>query len=121
MSIKESLIKNYKEAGGSDPKVMESTSALVDEMNGGSSSGGILVVNLDTTTDTLDHTWQEIYDSDVAIVISVITASEGVEKSIWSIDSMKTDTKVGEYHIMLRDGGLFITNNPNGYPTRDNS
>lgn len=38
MSIKESLIKNYKKAGGSDPSVMESTSRLIE--NTGSSGGG---------------------------------------------------------------------------------
>lgn len=118
MSIKESLIKNYKEAGGSDPKVMESTSALVDEMNGGSSSGGILIVNLDTTTNTLDHTWQEIYDTDVAIVIGVTTTSSGVTKNKMPIEVMQSDEKTGEYSLGPRDTPeMFTTDNPNGYPT----
>ena len=35
---------------------------------GGGSGGGVLVCHVDTQTYALDHTWQEIYDADFAIV-----------------------------------------------------
>ena len=53
------------------------TSAKLNHMEdgiaaGGGSGGGVLVVGMDTTTFTLDKTWQEIYDAMAAGQIAVI-------------------------------------------------
>ena len=82
MSIKESLIKNYKKAGGSDPAVMESTSRLIE--NTGSGGGGeMLVVNTvyDETSESYlcDASWNDVknaFDSAAQVFLKVVSTTD---------------------------------------------
>ena len=102
----------------------ESTGDLEWETAGGS-GGGVLVV---TDTDgTLNKTWQEIVDADLAVVHIEINSEEDPPPrgSVCPVIYHEIDTKMGDYSIgvlFLEDSSLFVQNyvasSASGYPER---
>ena len=90
-----------------------------------SSGGGVLVV---TDTDgTLNKTWQEIVDADLAVVHIEINSEEDPPPrgSVCPVIYHEIDTKMGDYSIgvlFLEDSSLFVQNyaasSASGYPER---
>ena len=124
MSIKESLIKNYKKAGGSDPAVMESTSKLIE--NTGSGAGGGLVFipfhyDSSTTSFVLEMTWQEIFDG---MASGTVYAFKNLvdEYGGWSVPapyiSMVKDIYYGgDSYNLSTESNAWYTDSASGYPS----
>ena len=80
-----------------------------------SSGGGVLVVNEDTTTRTLDKTWQQIADADFAVV------KADDEDGTWTSPVQCVgfnDTDKYFVESMLSSGvSRYLCNTADGYPT----
>jgi hypothetical protein len=88
------------------------------EVGGGSGGGGVLVVNWDTQTMTLDKTWQEIYDADFAVIVGRFDTPDEISKVFPYIQEI---VGAADYYIInIADFGggavQFITDSPDGYP-----
>jgi hypothetical protein len=88
---------------------------------GGGSGGGVLVVNVDTQTMTLDKTWQEINDAQVCVLVSSMSPgmlSVAYVGEIVAVD----DYRVYFFAFSASSGGgevtqlKFSTDSPSGYP-----
>ena len=75
--------------------------AAIVENGGGGSGGGVLVVN--DVDGTLDKTWQEIYESDFAVLIY----KDSGGKETYMLGDMIADS--GEYDV-----NFISTNSPDG-------
>ena len=90
------------------------TSAKLNKIEGGISSGGVLVITADPDTDTLDHTWQDIHDAALPVMVS----SDDEEKS-WYLCSVYVEDS--EYYVAVYDfansqNWLYKTDAASGYP-----
>lgn len=104
---------------GDTGKVLTATADGAAWQSGGSSGGGVLVVNATTQdegeTYTLDQTWQAIHDADLA-VIHGLAASAG-EKSwaiVGSTDSL--DHSLLATQISMLDPYRFMASSASDYP-----
>lgn len=73
-----------------------------------------------TTIETMDKTWQEIYDA-FPNVYQLMVAENGYIK-INNVDAVGFGTVVDTTSYMARlddEGDAFVTNSANGYPTRE--
>lgn len=83
---------------------------------GGGSGGGVLVVN--EVDGSLDKTWQEIHDADIAIL--KIDSQIGYLYVVYS-DSLRSEYSVAFFTVTsggtsFDDPLIFETSTPNGYP-----
>lgn len=100
------------------------TSAKLNHMEDGiATGGGVLVVNgtIDGKTMTLDHTWQEIYDATLAIIVNDVN-NDGTAIGIEYI--MSFGSIGGTYSLTSLAVGLLGTktatytcNSADGYPS----
>lgn len=87
-------------------------------MSGGGSGGGVLVVNVTTSgnTMTLDKTWQEIHDSSVP-VFGIVRADVGDVSWLFCIDIFEGE---GDFVVTFVSGPHprdFTAASANGYPS----
>lgn len=79
--------------------------------NGGS-GGGVLVVGVDMQTFTLDKTWQEIYDANLAVMVN-----KGEDGNSWSIfQSAYIDNENYEVVVSGEVPITFRASSADGYP-----
>lgn len=91
-----------------------SAESISDETGGGGSGGGVLVVT--DTEGTLDKTWQEIADADIAVVI---VASEN-KTSHLTVYNVSESNHAVSCIIMGRSGAVervYQASSASGYPT----
>lgn len=84
--------------------------------SGGGSSGGVLVVNSDQSTQTLDRTWQEIHDADYAVLHREVVSNGEEYKEFASLSNVGYGE--GNYCVsFVGDAALeFICAAPDEYP-----
>lgn len=89
---------------------------------GGSSGGGVLVVGatFTETTMTLDKTWQEIHDADVAFVVVTDPWGNVGRKESWLVSSVVEDSD-NQYVVTVMSIGQqdmyeCVTTSKSGYP-----
>jgi len=98
----------------------EKLNKLENGVAAGGSGGGVLVVNMNSATGTLDKTWQEIFDAKIAVIIieeedafssAFVTGAfdNVVYYAVTAISSM------GEEFAYIQ----FKTDSPDGYPVID--
>ena len=92
---------------------------------GGGSGGGVLVVHADEQTMTLDKTWQEIHDADIAVVT---IENDSIATKMWydvlSVSAPSPGvTKYSVSMITYNQGTStvvsFKTDSADGYPVVD--
>lgn len=113
-------------ADGSTPEELEPTERkehwykeIIDAIaagGGGSGGGGVLVVH--DVDGTLDKTWAEIDATDVAVIVSIISAG-GVTAHLREI-VIGTVLSDGYYHVDARGEGKanYLADSADGYPVR---
>lgn len=126
MSIKESLIKNYKKAGGSDPSVMESTSRLIENTGSsgsGDGGGGIFVINTisDDNVATMDKTFAEIQTAMLSMPVVVNGSGR-----LAIVANVQDDDRYKTVHVVVPgitgntvnwSALAFTTGSASGYPS----
>ena len=78
------------------------------------SGPSILIANIDTETNTLDKTWQEIYDADICFISRII----GSNKMLVQVIGIANEDNAYIVQAFV-DGEIeiiFIASNPNDYP-----
>ena len=95
------------------------TSEKLNKLENGVAGGGVLIVNVDDNS-TFDKTWQEIYDSDFAIILSGGEYSEGGYYKGYNFVCNKYFDD-GEYGIEAfipfnSTVETYVTDSANGYP-----
>ena len=99
------------------------TSAKLNKLEQGVARAEVLFVNADPETDTLDRTWQEIYDAGFAVVGQQLA----LEKNLAFIYHVYRDLPIQRYvvkaAIITDDSGTigwdelqFATDSADGYP-----
>ena len=77
---------------------------------GGSSGGGVLVVY--DVEGTLDKTWQEIFDADLAVIKTSPNENERQMHYINYVDEYD-----GEYEVNTKDEMRYAATSASGYPS----
>lgn len=96
----------------------ESTGALEWAEASGGSSSGPLIVNLveGDQINTLDKTWQEIYDAPFAVVIKNLGENAKGRQDVWYI-GIDDETYVVLVGTGLDDAVYFTADSASGYPS----
>ena len=89
---------------------------MFSNMSGGSSGGGVLVVNEDENN-TLDKTWQEI--NAAALSVLVLPDSETGMKAYYCVQMIGHNSEFGYFVNYGEDAGAFTTSSQTGYPIWD--
>lgn len=93
------------------------TSAKLNNIEQGianAGSGGILVAHIDEATMTLDKTWQQINDADLAVIkLEFSDAPDDISTAM----IVETLIDNGDYLVNISGGAIqFITDSADGYP-----
>lgn len=92
------------------------TSAKLNKLENGvaaASGPSILIANVDMETNTLDKTWQEIYDADICYVLAE-GDSPSVFKSVFPVGAVTIYDNMYTVQVQSRP---FVASSPNNYPT----
>jgi hypothetical protein len=86
----------------------------------GGGGGGVLIVNMNGETYTLDKTWQEILDADFSVLKYDASTEGNAEVYFMYPQNVRLD---GEYKVEVFDPGTqdimsFSTDSADGYPVR---
>ena len=100
---------------------------MFSNMSGGSSGGGVLVVNVmydeQKGNDYTDKTWKEIYDAPMAVIVQGTSNSRISRKSIGSVTNVEHNNSEYSvsFYILSPMGGIdvakLVTDSENGYLT----
>lgn len=102
-------------------EAVENLSVIVDGMDGGDSK---FVIGVDTSTNTLDKTWQEIYDAmnqGQSAVVRFSTPTGSIHESpetsvVVSVDSYSVTVITPQVGTASVQTSVFIASSANGYP-----
>ena len=90
---------------------------------GGGSGGGALIVGSTTegVIETLDHTWQEIYDvflsgRNIYRDVPVFSESEPNNRSYDAMNNISIENNGTRFSVSFGSGFTYTANDPNGYP-----
>lgn len=88
------------------------TANKLNHMEDGIANGGVLVVGVtdDGTTATMDKTWQQIYDADLAVCPQFV-------QNYGKVNNIITEIKEGDVYAVTIEGIDFTTDSPDGYPS----
>ena len=86
------------------------TAEKLNNMEDGIANAGVLVVRLSISTNTLNKTWQEIYDAPFCIISTVTTT----HKEIATVIAVGRE---GSAYVVLAGNKTFVADSADGYPT----
>jgi len=99
-------------------KVLTVVDGEWDKANSGG-GGGVLIVNANEETFTLDKTWQDILDADFAVAKVGQTIEGNADVSFLFLDYIRLDNgiyKVGFFNSSNQETMNFSTDSADGYP-----
>lgn len=89
---------------------------VVGDIGGGSSGGGALIVNLDSSTGALDKTWKEIYDAITGGTVAyIVSAGEG-DAVIDYINYLGHNGLTGKSYLTTLSNYTYSCDTDNDYP-----
>lgn len=122
MAIGKSIVDVLKSITGKNVETI--ADGLEEALSGGSGGGGVLIVNctIDTQTEvgTLDKTWQEINDADVAVIkcvgVDEVTGAVFVSRDfVLGTEKNELDS---EYRVIcVNEQNVYMTSSADGYPS----